>query len=80
MRNRAKCRLCGDVVESKFRHDFQSCSCGEIFVDGGQDYLRRGANHFENLIEVGGDNETGGDVGGPTSAGAAEREDKGGGV
>lgn len=40
--NRARCRSCGDVIESKYRHDFVQCSCGESFVDGGLDYLRRG--------------------------------------
>ena len=50
-KNAAKCRLCGDVIESKSVHDFVVCSCGEIFVDGGHEYLRRGANNFENLID-----------------------------
>lgn len=27
MKNKAKCRNCGDVVESKHRHDFVSCKC-----------------------------------------------------
>jgi len=40
--NKAKCTRCGDVIESKYRHDFVTCSCGSIFVDGGVDYLRRG--------------------------------------
>ena len=50
--NKARCRLCGDVVESKHRHDWQSCSCGAIFVDGGREYLRRGAKNFEDLEEL----------------------------
>jgi hypothetical protein len=25
--SKAKCKNCGDVVESKTRHDWQSCSC-----------------------------------------------------
>lgn len=41
MRNWAKCRGCGDVVESKFRHDFVECKCGAIAVDGGNSYCRR---------------------------------------
>lgn len=51
--NKARCRKCDDVIESKFRHDFQSCSCGAIFVDGGLDYCRRGGNpeDFEELSE-----------------------------
>jgi hypothetical protein len=44
IRNAAQCAKCGDVVESKSRHDFSGCSCGAIFVDGGLDYLRGGGN------------------------------------
>ena len=43
-RNAAKCAKCGDIIESKTRHDFVKCSCGAIFVDGGHDYIRRGGN------------------------------------
>ena len=42
--NAAQCLRCGDTIESKHRHDFQSCSCGAVFVDGGLDYLRRGGD------------------------------------
>ena len=52
LHNRAKCKLCNDIIESTHRHDFVSCSCGEIFVDGGKDYLRRGAKDFKNLIDM----------------------------
>jgi hypothetical protein len=48
-RNRAKCLKCGDVIESKSRHDFVYCSCEEIFVDGGQDYFRAGAKDMKNF-------------------------------
>lgn len=40
-RNRAKCLVCGDVIESKYRHDYVTCSCGNLSVDGGKDYLKR---------------------------------------
>lgn len=39
--NKIKCKKCGDVIESKSRHDFKSCSCGAVSVDGGLDYIRR---------------------------------------
>lgn len=39
--NRAKCLKCGDIIESKSVHDFQTCSCGNLSVDGGHFYLRR---------------------------------------
>lgn len=41
--NRAKCGICKDVIKSIHRHDFVSCKCGNIFVDGGNDYWRCGA-------------------------------------
>jgi hypothetical protein len=52
IRNRAQCRLCGDVVESKHRWDFVWCQCGEIAVDGGDAYIKRTAKNFDNLIEL----------------------------
>ena len=50
--NKARCRLCGDTIESTHRHDFRSCKCGEIYVDGGRAYLRRLARNFDNLEEL----------------------------
>ena len=42
MRNIAKCKKCGTIIESKSRHQMVWCNCHSIFVDGGQDYIRRG--------------------------------------
>lgn len=39
---RIRCKRCGDVIQSLSRHDFRSCKCGSVFVDGGSDYLRYG--------------------------------------
>lgn len=39
--NKIKCKYCGDIIESKYRHDFVRCKCGKVAVDGGHDYLRR---------------------------------------
>ena len=36
-RNRLKCRKCGEIIESKYRWDFQWCKCKSIYVDGGHD-------------------------------------------
>lgn len=52
IRNRAMCKVCGDIIESRHRHDFQQCSCGSCFVDGGHEYLRRGAKNMEDLEEL----------------------------
>lgn len=42
IKNAIKCKHCGDVVISKSVHDFEQCSCGSCFADGGLEYLRRG--------------------------------------
>lgn len=39
--NKIRCRKCGDIIESKSVHDFRSCKCGSVAVDGGHNYLRR---------------------------------------
>jgi hypothetical protein len=52
IRNSARCNLCGDEIESTYRHDFKSCKCGAIFVDGGHAYLRRGANNLSDIIDT----------------------------
>jgi tRNA(Ile2) C34 agmatinyltransferase TiaS len=44
VRNRARCELCGDEIESIGRHDFIRCNCGSLAVDGGREYLRRVGN------------------------------------
>ena len=42
--NQVACDLCGDNPWSANRHDFRTCKCGAISVDGGMDYLRRVGN------------------------------------
>ncbi|MBR1851580.1 MAG: hypothetical protein IJ794_00175 [Lachnospiraceae bacterium] len=52
-RNRAKCLICGDIIESMSHYDFKTCSCGNLSVDGGHEYTRRvcktGREGFEEL-------------------------------
>lgn len=51
--NKAKCSICGDIIQSLHRHDFRSCSCGEISVDGGHSYLRRTVKtSFSNVVDL----------------------------
>lgn len=40
IQNAAECRKCGDYIFSKHRHNFVTCKCGAISVDGGMDYIR----------------------------------------
>ena len=41
VQNAVICNKCDDFIVSKHRHDFVECKCGNIAVDGGQEYLRR---------------------------------------
>lgn len=58
IKNSAQCAYCLDIIESKHRHDFVTCKCGRIAVDGGKDYLKRsvkevnGGVDFEAIIEL----------------------------
>lgn len=55
-RNAIKCNHCGDIIESTHVHDFKTCSCGTVSVDGGKEYLRRcfmkSPEDFEDLSEM----------------------------
>ncbi len=39
--NKIKCKKCGDIIESKYIHDFKMCKCNSVGVDGGHEYLKR---------------------------------------
>lgn len=51
--NKIRCKKCGDIIESKSVHDFVTCKCGAVSVDGGHNYIRRCGNleDFEDLSE-----------------------------
>ena len=49
--NKAKCKKCGDIIESKEVNDFKRCTCGSIAIDGGQEYIKRVGNK-DDIIEL----------------------------
>ena len=55
IKNAIKCNHCGDIIESKHVHNFVTCSCGTVSVDGGLEYGRRcfknSTDDFEDLSE-----------------------------
>lgn len=53
IRNRIKCKKCGEIIESKTVHDFVRCSCGAVATDGGLEYMHVSGNvdDWENLSE-----------------------------
>lgn len=55
IKNAIRCKICGDEIESTYRHDYVSCRCGACAVDGGHNYLRRSfksADCFEDISIV----------------------------
>jgi hypothetical protein len=51
MKNRAKCKLCNDIIESFHQYDYVTCKCGEISVDGGES-LKCFFKNKENFLRV----------------------------
>lgn len=53
LENAAKCLECKERIVSLHRHDFVTCSCGNVSVDGGHDYMRRafkGENWYDDSV------------------------------
>lgn len=51
-RNAVKCLNCDEVVESKHRHNYVTCACGNVSVDGGLDYTRRSIADKSAAIDI----------------------------
>lgn len=52
IRNAVQCLKCADIIESKHRHDYVTCSCGNVSVDGGKDYLKRSFKTVDSWIDL----------------------------
>lgn len=51
--NAAKCLECGAVLRSVSRHDFHQCGCSNMLhVDGGEEYIKRGAMNYSLVLEI----------------------------
>ena len=44
-----RCPKCKDIIYSRATHDFHYCSCGNVFIDGGFEYTRIGAEDLDAL-------------------------------
>lgn len=51
-RNSAMCLECNTEIVSTHRHDFVSCPCGNVHVDGGNDYMKRGVRDFNKYRDT----------------------------
>lgn len=50
--NIAKCKLCKSLIQSFHEHDYVSCTCGEISIDGGEKHYRAFAKDWSNFFRV----------------------------
>lgn len=50
LRNSAVCLECKEEIVSRHRHDHVSCKCGDMSVDGGLYYLKRGGNYLDTSL------------------------------
>ncbi len=50
--NAARCLDCGNLLYSQTRHDFKTCECGNLSVDGGSAYTRRGFRDTARIQEI----------------------------
>ena len=50
--NKARCKKCGDIIESKDLNDFKRCACGSIAVDGGHYYIKRIGNKDDIMYSI----------------------------
>lgn len=55
LRNRVRCKRCGEIIESVNYWDINFCRCGRVAVEGGKRYLGRIAifsnEDYEELSE-----------------------------
>ena len=52
IKNAIQCKLCGQVIESTYRHEYVQCKCRACAVDGGHDYLRRSFKDKDCYIDL----------------------------
>ncbi len=50
--NAARCKKCNVVCISTHVHDLRECKCKSMFVDGGNEYIRRGFKDVEHTEEM----------------------------
>jgi hypothetical protein len=52
MVNRAKCKLCQTILQTKHPHDYVTCNCGEITIGGGNEFFRAKIKSKENFLII----------------------------
>ena len=50
--NKAQCLNCGEIISSMTVHDFKTCSCGNLSVDGGLEYAKRSFIKYNSWVDM----------------------------
>lgn len=50
--NAVRCSSCDEMIVSIHRHDYITCSCGDVSVDGGFDYNKRSFREGAKWVEI----------------------------
>lgn len=50
--NQRYCERCDEDIYSAHRHDYVVCSCGDVMVDGGMDYLKSSGSGINKSISI----------------------------
>ena len=49
--NRVYCSKCKELIISKHVHDFKTCKCGSVSIDGGTYYLKRACDENIEFVD-----------------------------
>jgi len=50
IKNKAKCLLCKEIIESYHLYDYVTCKCGEISISGGQHKFEALAKNWDHFV------------------------------
>jgi len=50
--NKARCKVCGDVLISKYEGKEETCSCGKLKIGGGNSWLKRSGKSGVDFEEL----------------------------
>lgn len=50
--NSAMCKFCMDILVSNNRHDFKTCKCGNLSIDGGSFYIKRVVKDLNKVTDL----------------------------
>lgn len=47
--NSARCLICNQILVSRSVHDYVTCKCGNLSIDGGNEYIKVASNDYTKV-------------------------------